>query len=577
MTLPTSTVRIRGTLHPEFDQILTPGALEFLGILDAAFAERRIELLARRRERAQRIADGEELRFLPATAHLRALGSWQVATVAPGLADRRCEITGPPTRKMTINALNSGASVWMADFEDATSPTWFNIIDGQLNLRRAIRRSIDFDTTDGRRYRLGETTPTIMVRPRGWHLVEKHLTVDGHGISAALVDFGLSFFHHARDLIDAGQGPYFYLPKLESAAEARLWNDIFVLAQDLLGIPRGTIRATVLIETLPAAFEMDEILYELRRHSAGLNAGRWDYIFSFLRTYAGRPDGPVFGDRSDITMTTPLMRTYTDLLVATCRRRGAQAIGGMAALVPTRADSTGSRNALAQVAADKAREAADGFDGSWVAHPGLVPICLEAFDGPPAERARDGRTPTELTAALIDTTGISSAVTLQGLRTNVAVSVRYLSSWATGLGAVAVDGSMEDAATVEISRIQIWQWITRGVRTTDGPVITRDLVTRLLDDEVAGLAKSGVPRAALTAAREIFVRVALTDKCWAFFTPGAYADHLVEQATGRESIAAAPSPRKTARLHVVSVQSRGSSAGAFDDEPAERAQRVAGG
>ncbi|RIJ76108.1 malate synthase A [Nakamurella silvestris] len=547
MNMPLSTIRIRGEMHPEFDQILTPPALHFLAALETAFAERRADLLADRRARARRITEGEPLALRSDTAHLRALGTWQIAAVAPGLERRRCEITGPPTRRMTINALNSGADVWMADFEDATSPTWFNIIDGQLNLRRAIRRTIDFDTADGREYRLDDTVATIVVRPRGWHLVEKHLTIDGRPLSASLVDFGLTFFHHARELIAGGTGPYFYLPKLESAAEARLWNDIFVLAQDLLDIPRGTIRATVLIETLTAAFEMDEILYELRRHSSGLNAGRWDYLFSFLRTFAGREDAPILPDRSNLTMTVPFMRAYSELLVRTCLRRGAPAIGGMAATVPVRGDGPGTARALAQVKADKEREAAEGFAGSWVAHPGLVPTCLAAF-APTVRPVEDERlppqvprrSPAELVAALTDVTGVRGEVTLQGVRTNISVDLAYLTSWIDGIGAVAVEGAMEDAATVEISRIQIWQWVQRRVRTADGPVVTRSLVERLLDAEEIRLRSAGARGGTVTAAREVFTRVALEEKCWAFFTPGAYADHLVAQAGAAVTEAVCP-------------------------------------
>ena len=375
---PPKLPRIKGSMHPRFEEILTPEALAFVAKLDGAHSGRRAELLAARRERGKRISAGEAVDFLASTANIRS-DEWQVAPPAPGLEDRRAEITGPPTRKMSINALNSGAKVWMADFEDATSPSWTNVIDGQINLKDAIRGQLEFTSEDGKEYKVGDVTPTIVVRPRGWRLCEKHISIDGRPLPAALVDFGLFFFHNAQQLIDNGAGPYFYLPKLESHLEARLWNDVFVQAQALLGIPQGTIRATVLIETLPAAFEMEEILYELRDHSSGLNAGRWDYIFSYIKTFAFRGDEYVLPDRSQITMTTPFMRSYTELLVSTCHKRGAHAIGGMAAFVPNKANPTVTEQALAKVKADKEREAADGFDGSWVAHPGLVPTCIEAF------------------------------------------------------------------------------------------------------------------------------------------------------------------------------------------------------
>ena len=347
--LTLKTPSVRGAMHPRFDEILTPEALAFVGKLDAAIAGRRAELLIARDDRQKRITAGEQLDFLPETAHIRDDPSWKVAPTAPGLADRRCEITGPPTKKMTINALNSGASVWMADFEDSTAPSWFNVIDGQINLYDALRGTIDFTDDNGRTYQVGDTTPTVLVRPRGWRLCEKHLSADGRPLPASVVDFGLYLFHNAQWLIDTGAGPYFYLPKLESHLEARMWNDLFLRAEELLGLPVGTIRATVLIETFPAAFEMEEILYELRDHSAGLNAGRWDYIFSYIKTFAGRGPEFVLPDRSQITMTTPMMRAYTELLVDTCHRRGAQAIGGMAAFVPNRNDEHATREALAKV------------------------------------------------------------------------------------------------------------------------------------------------------------------------------------------------------------------------------------
>jgi malate synthase len=533
MTIPGTTPTVRGTMHPRFDEILTPAALAFIARLDGAFAGRRAELLAQRRERAARIAAGETPDFLPTTRAIREDPTWQVAPPAPGLTDRRCEITGPPSRKMTINALNSGARVWMADFEDATAPTWFNIIDGQLNVHDAIRGTIDFISDDGREYTVGEQTPTIMVRPRGWHLCEKHLSVDGRPLPASLVDFGLFFFHNAQRLVDDGAGPYFYLPKLESHLEARLWNDVFVLSQELLGIPQGTIRATVLVETLPAAFEMDEILYELRDHSAGLNAGRWDYIFSFIRTFAFRGPDFVLPDRAQVTMTTPFMRAYTELLVATCHRRGAHAIGGMAAFVPNRSDEAATRTALAKVRADKEREAGDGFDGSWVAHPGLVRTCTTAFDAVLGDRPdqRD-RQRTEVRIEredLLTVRGRGARVSLEGVATNISVPLRYLAAWAEGSGAVAIDNLMEDAATVEISRAQLWQWIHNGTRLVEGPRLTKEMVASMIDEEIGRLNREGyASREALEAARDVLMEVALGERLPGFFTPYAYVRYLTD-------------------------------------------------
>jgi malate synthase len=532
--LPTARPEVVGGIGPRYDEILTPEALEFLARLDGAFAGRRAELLAARRQRAHRIHHGEQLDFLPETSGIRSDPSWRVADPAPGLTNRRCEITGPPSRKMTVNALNSGASVWMADFEDATAPTWSNLIEGQLNLLDALRGRIDFVAEDGREYRVGDVTPTVVVRPRGWHLCEKHIRIHARPLSASLVDFGLFFFHNASHLIESGLGPYFYLPKLESHLEARLWNDVFVLAQELLGIPRGTVRATVLIETLPAAFEMDEILYELREHSSGLNAGRWDYIFSYIRTFAFSGPDHVLGDRGSVTMTTPFLRAYTELLVATAHRRGAHAIGGMAAFVPEKADPEITRQALTKVRADKDREAGDGFDGSWVAHPGLVPTCLEAFDAVLGERPdqRD-RQRSEISVAAPDLTtvrGRSAVVTLEGVRINVSAAMRYLSCWIGGSGAVAIDHLMEDAATVEISRAQLWQWIRYQVRLAEGPCVTREMVESMIAEEAELLiadGRWGTPEQ-ITAAVDVLQEVALGEQLPAFFTPYAYVRYLLE-------------------------------------------------
>jgi malate synthase len=516
-------VEVLGAPGDRFDEILTPAALDFLAELDSAFAARRARLFAERTRRTGALVAGDrELGFDRTTAAIRADTRWRVAPPAPGLADRRVEITGPPDRRMAVNALNSGAKVWMADFEDSTAPTWHNVIDGQLNLLDAVQRRIDFSTPEGKRYRLAEQTATIMVRPRGWHLTERHLLVDGRPMSASLVDFGLYFFHCAQRQIDAGHGPYFYLPKLENRHEARLWNDVFLLAQELLGIPRGTVRATVLIETVTAAFEMEEILYELREHSAGLNAGRWDYLFSIIKNLGRRPDF-VLPDRARVTMTAPFMRAYTELLVRTCHQRGAHAIGGMAANVPSR-DAQANEAALAKVQADKEREAGDGFDGSWVAHPGLVPVCREVFDQVLGERSDQiSRTRPEVQVGASDLLAVRSvggAPTPEGIRLNVAVSLRYFDAWLRGNGAVALYGLMEDAATAEIARCQIWQWLRHGT-------VALDAVLRVLEEETVALAAEN-PEALAAEAREIFERTALARDLPAFFTTEAYDRYLVQ-------------------------------------------------
>ncbi|MFD7915883.1 malate synthase A [Streptomyces sp. NPDC059752] len=519
----TSSVQVLGAPGERHEEILTPEALEFIGRLDTAFADRRLEVLKERDRRSGHLAGGTPLDFPLATRAVREAPHWRVAPPAPGLTDRRVEITGPPERRMAVNALNSGAKVWMADFEDATAPTWTNVIGGQLTLLDAIERRIDFTTPEGKEYRLGEQLATIMVRPRGWHLLEEHLEIDGRPLSASLVDFGLYFFHCAQRQIDAGHGPYFYLPKLENRYEARLWNDVFLLAQELLGIPRGTVRATVLIETITAAFEMEEILYELREHSAGLNAGRWDYLFSLIKTFGHRTDFQL-PDRAKVTMTAPFMRAYTELLVRTCHRRGAQAIGGMAAHVPSR-DAEANAAALAKVRLDKEREAEDGFDGSWVAHPGLVPVCREVFDGVLGERPNQldrTREDVEVTAAdLLSVRRIAAPPTREGIRSNVAVALRYFDAWLRGSGAVALYGLMEDAATAEIARVQIWQWLRHDLAD-------RAAVLDLLDAECAALEEED-PRARVAEAREVFVNTALTPRLPAFFTPEAYTRHLVRR------------------------------------------------
>ncbi|MDQ0117138.1 malate synthase A [Pseudarthrobacter sp902506025] len=527
------------------DEVLTPDALTFIAKLHRATAERRQELLQARRTRRADIAAGADPRFLRETEHIRNDASWRVAPPAPGLEDRRVEITGPVDKKMTINALNSGAKVWLADMEDSSTPTWRNVIKGQLNLTDALERRIDFTSEEGKEYKLrpaGEL-PTIVVRPRGWHLPEKHMLIDGQPIAGGIVDFGLFFFHNARRLLAQGKGPYFYLPKIENHLEARLWNDIFILAQDLLGIPQGTIRATVLIETITAAFEMEEILYELRDHAAGLNAGRWDYIFSLIKNFRTRGPRFVLPDRGQVTMTQPFMRAYTEQLVRACHKRGAMAIGGMAAAVPNRKDPEANANALEKVRADKTREANDGFDGSWVAHPDLVPVCREVFDGVlgskpnQLDRLREDVTPDD--RALIDVAATSGTITEQGIRNNIEVGIRYIESWLRGNGAVAIHNLMEDAATAEISRSQLWQWIYARAITDHGEIISHEWVEELLDEEFARLERFDGDR--FEDARDIFEEVTLSREFPSFLTLPAYARYLTEareKATVEELTAA---------------------------------------
>ncbi|GAA4582114.1 malate synthase A [Planotetraspora phitsanulokensis] len=522
-------VEITGPLLDRFDEILTPEAVAFVATLHREFDTRRRELLAVRDERQARLSAGGTLDFLPETRQVRE-SEWQVAPPAPGLEDRRVEITGPVDRKMTINALNSGAKVWLADFEDANAPTWENTISGHLNLRDALDRTIDF-SSGGKDYALkpDDELATVVVRPRGWHLPDKHVLVDGMEISGALLDFGLYFFHCARRQLDKGRGPYFYLPKMESHLEARLWNDVFVRAQDLLGIPQGTIRATVLIETYPAAFEMEEILYELREHSAGLNAGRWDYLFSVIKKFRTRGREFLLPERNSVTMTAPFMRAYTELLVRSCHRRGAHAIGGMAAFIPSRRDPEVNKVALEKVRADKTRESGDGFDGSWVAHPDLVPICREVFDGVLGERPNQLdrlREDVHVTAEdLLSVSKTPGQITETGLRNNVDVALRYLAAWMGGLGAVAIHNLMEDAATAEISRSQVWQWIHNDIELADtGAVVTRDLVERIISEELAAIAEEpGYDEGLYAQATALFKEVALDDDFAEFLTLPAYA------------------------------------------------------
>ncbi len=515
------------------DEILTEAALAFVAELHRRFTPRRDELLARRDARRAEIARTSTLDFLPETAHIRADDSWRVAPAPAPLDDRRVEITGPTDRKMTINALNSGAKVWLADFEDASAPTWENVIGGQVNLIDAYERRIDFtDPNSGKSYALkpAEELATVVVRPRGWHLDERHLQLDGTPVPGALVDFGLYFFHNAQRLLDLGKGPYFYLPKTESHLEARLWNEIFVFAQDYVGIAQGTIRATVLIETITAAYEMEEILYELRDHASGLNAGRWDYLFSIVKNFRDGGEKFVLPDRNAVTMTAPFMRAYTELLVRTCHKRGAHAIGGMAAFIPNRRDPEANEKALAKVRADKDREAGDGFDGSWVAHPDLVPVARACFDAVLGDKPHQKdrlREDVSVTAAdLIAIDSLDARPTYQGLVDAVRVGTRYIEAWLRGLGAVAIFGLMEDAATAEISRSQIWQWVDAGVVFENGEKATADLVRKIADEELAAI-RADLGDAAFTAgawqqAHDLLLKVSLDTDYAAFLTLPAY-------------------------------------------------------
>ncbi|MET8179830.1 malate synthase A [Streptomyces sp. NPDC005336] len=514
-------------------EVLTDAALAFLAELHHRFTPRRDELLARRAERRAEIARTSALDFLPETAAIREDPSWRVAPAPPALDDRRVEITGPTDRKMTINALNSGARVWLADFEDASAPTWDNVIGGQLNLSDAYERRIDFTSPEGKTYALrpAEELATVVTRPRGWHLDERHLRdAEGRPVPGALVDFGLYFFHNARRLIEMGKGPYFYLPKTESHLEARLWNDVFVFAQDYLSLPQGTIRATVLIETITAAYEMDEILYELRDHASGLNAGRWDYLFSIVKNFRDGGPGFVLPDRNAVTMTAPFMRAYTELLVRTCHKRGAHAIGGMAAFIPSRRDPKVNAVAFDKVRADKDREAGDGFDGSWVAHPDLVPVARASFDAVLGDRPNQKdrlREDVRVTAAeLIDIASLEAKPTYEGLRNAVQVGLRYIEAWLRGLGAVAIFNLMEDAATAEISRSQIWQWINAGVVFENGEKATADLVRTVAAEELAAIREEvGADAFAAgkwTQAHELLLRVALDEDYTEFLTLPAY-------------------------------------------------------
>lgn len=478
--------RVTGAPLPRRDEVLTDDALELIAVLHRVAEVERRRLLALRSRRQDLLDAGAELDFLAETEHIRRDPSWRVAPPAPGLEDRRVEITGPTDPKMTVNALNSGAAVWLADFEDASTPHWENVVGGQLALRDALLGRLAFTTDEGRRYEVADlgASPTIVVRPRGWHLIERGVEVDGEPVAGALVDVALYLVGCAELQRVGGRGPYFYLPKLESHLEARLWNRVFEVAEDHLGLDRGTIRATVLIETITAAFEMEEILFELREHAAGLNAGRWDYLFSLIKRFRGRSD-MVLGDRDGLTMTVPFMRAYTELLVATCHRRGAHAIGGMAAAVPNRRDPEASARAIEKVRADKRREAADGFDGSWVAHPDLVAVCRAEFDAVLGERPHQlDRSRDDVAVTAHQLTDVGSALgrrTRAGLRRDVAVAIEYLAAWLGGRGAVAIGGLMEDAATVEISRSLLWQWIHHAAELDDGSTVTLETVLGEID------------------------------------------------------------------------------------------------
>jgi malate synthase len=513
---------IRGPNVPGQDRVLTPDALDFLEPLIGRFAPVRDQLLTRRREVQRRLRQGELPDFLPETAWVRE-SDWTVAPSAPDLTDRRVEITGPVERKMMINALNSGARVFMADFEDALSPPWTNVVTGQLNCMDAVRRTLAYVSPEGKRYALGERLATLVVRPRGWHLEEKHLLLGGRPVPASLVDFGLYLFHNARELLARGSGPYFYLPKLESHLEARLWNEVFNAAQDALALPRGSIRATVLIETILAAFEMDEILYELRDHAAGLNAGRWDYLFSIIKNFRDRPEF-ILPDRAQLTMSVPFMRAYTELLVHTCHRRHAHAIGGMAAFIPSRRDAEVNATAFAKVREDKGREATAGYDGAWVAHPDLVPVVQEVFDRSLGERAHQKERRREDVRVgrreLLDVAVPGARITAAGLLSDVSVALQYLEAWLRGSGAVAINNMMEDTATAEIARAQLWQWVRHGVRTEEGAAVTLERVRGLLAEERRRL-ESG-PEHRLAEAAALVDALVSAQEFPEFLTLGAY-------------------------------------------------------
>ncbi|MCC6627799.1 MAG: malate synthase A [Chloroflexi bacterium] len=525
-------VEVRGPVSGRGVEVVSREALAFVAGLHREFNPRRQELLRWRAVRQLDLDRGARPGFLSETRAIRE-GDWQVAPVTTAdLQNRRVEITGPTDRKMMINALNSGAKVFMADFEDANSPTWSNMIEGQVNCIDANARTISFEQADGRVYTLGDDTATLLIRPRGWHLPEKHVLVDGEPISGSLFDFGLYVFHNGRRLVERGSGPYFYLPKLESHLEARLWNDVFVRAQEQVGIPRGSIKATVLIETILAAFEMEEILYELREHSGGLNAGRWDYIFSMIKKFRNRSD-MVLPDRAQVTMTVPFMRAYTELMVSTCHRRGAFAIGGMAAFIPSRRNKEVTDIALARVRDDKQRESRDGFDGTWVAHPDLVPTAMECFDavlGAQPNQLGKQRPDVSVQAAdLLNTAIDGGQITEAGLRGNISVGIQYIASWLRGTGAAAIYNLMEDAATAEISRSQVWQWVRNQAKLADGRTVTHDLVLQLEGEELQKIEReygeTQYAQGRFGEAAALFEQVALSPDFVEFLTLPAY-EHI---------------------------------------------------
>jgi malate synthase len=522
-SLPAIGIEVSGPAVAGFEHVVTADALAFVAALTRRFGRARHTLLARRLETQRRLDAGAMPDFDATTAGIRD-GGWSVAPAPADLDDRRVEITGPTEPKMMINALNSGARVFMADFEDALSPPWRNVVQGHASCYDAVRRRLKLTTPDGKQYRLGDKTATLVVRPRGWHLVERHVRIDGVPVPASLFDFGLYLFHNAAALRAKGSGPYFYLPKLEHGLEARLWNDVFLFAQSELGLPRGTIRATVLIETIVAAFQMHEILYELREHASGLNAGRWDYLFSVIKKFRGRPEF-VLPDRAQLTMTVPFMRAYTELLVATCHRRGAHAIGGMAAFIPSRKHPEINEQAFARVREDKAREAADGFDGAWVAHPDLVPIVREVFDrvlGTRPHQKQRLRDDVRVGARdLLDLRVPGGQVTDAGLRADVSVALQYLAAWLDGAGAVAINNLMEDTATAEIARAQLWQWVRHGIRTEDGEPVTLQRCRTALAEEVARLERSGAAGRWREAA-ELLDQLVSAEEFPEFLTVGAY-------------------------------------------------------
>jgi malate synthase len=516
-----SRIKLLKAPPPGCADVLSDGARDFLSAMARQFEPRRRELLERRRRRQADLDAGRLPDFLPETREIRER-AWSVAPIPPDLQDRRVEITGPVDRKMMINALNSGANVFMADFEDANAPTWENNVVGQRNVRDAVAGTISYESPDGKHYALAPRTATLMVRPRGWHLVEKHVEVDGAPLSASLFDFGLAFYHTASPLIAKGSGPYFYLPKLESHLEARLWNDVFVFAQDALGIPRGTIRATVLIETILAAFETEEILWELRDHAAGLNCGRWDYIFSYIKKLRSRPEC-VLPDRAQVTMEQPFLRAYAEHVIRSCHRRGIHALGGMAAQIPIKRDPALNARALEKVRQDKLREVRQGHDGTWVAHPGLVPVAREVFDAHMPGPNQITRTRDDVHVTARDLLAVpAGTITFEGLRTNLDVALQYLTAWLGGLGCVPINDLMEDAATAEISRAQVWQWRHHGARLADGRLVSADLVRHELSDLVATLPNRVGGNDTVRLAAQLLTELTTGAEFAEFLTPGAY-------------------------------------------------------